>query len=134
MSSDVPEDCWSEDLDELQRQLAQIDLLTEPRRRSRKGDDYSELLLAKRQQLKFKMYQEPGHKLPHIHVDYGRQHHAASFQIHPPRLLSGNLGKSHCASVVSWIAPRTGSLLDLWARLQSGATVARFMRELAGDA
>ena len=56
---------------ELQRQLAQIDLLTSTTRRGNR--DALGLLLLKRGKLKFKMYQEPGHHLPRIHIDYGRK-------------------------------------------------------------
>lgn len=120
------------DIESLQNQLAQVDLLTTPSRSSRAGD--ISLLLLKRGQLKFKMYQEPGHSLPHIHIDYGRQNHAASYGIEPPSRLIGNLDGKYDRSVMEWISSRKDKLLEVWALVQAGTDPAPLSHELAGDA
>lgn len=60
-----------EEFYELQKLFAQKDLLAEKRRSS--GGGFMEILLVKRQNMKIKIYQEKGHQLPHIHIDYGNK-------------------------------------------------------------
>jgi hypothetical protein len=66
------------ELHELQRLLAQTDLITGSIRSSNSG--FVEALLAKRKLLKVKIYQEVGHSMPYVYVDYGRRHHVASYR------------------------------------------------------
>src|SRR5712691_11521708 len=73
----------------LQLAFAQIDMMTQPSM----GLGYIELLLMRYKALKIKIYQEVGHRLPHVHIDYGRDHHVASYMIENGRRLSGNLDK-----------------------------------------
>lgn len=120
------------DLEELQRQLAQVDLLTTHTRSSHDG--YISLLLLKRGNLKFKMYQEPGHSLPHIHIDYGRQSHVATYCIDPPARLAGTLDGKYDRSITEWIVPRKEKLLKAWLLLQAGSDPIPLTLELAGDA
>jgi Domain of unknown function (DUF4160) len=120
------------ELEALQNQLAQVDLLTTPSRSGRAGD--ISLLLLKRGQLKFKMYQEPGHSLPHIHIDYGPKNHAASYRIDPPSRLVGNLDGKYDRSVMEWISSRKDNLLNAWALVQAGRDPSPVTHELAGDA
>ncbi len=119
------------ELEALQNQLAQVDLLTRHSHSTRAGD--ISFLLGKRDNLKFKMYQEPGHSLPHIHIDYGRQNHAASYRIDPPTRLIGNLDRKYDRSVLEWIKCRKDKLLEAWALVQAGGDPAPIVHELAGD-
>jgi hypothetical protein len=82
-----------EELESLQNRLAQIDLLTRPS--SRPSSGFTELLLVKLQDLKIKIYQERGHALPHVHIDYGKTHHIASFSISPAERIEGSLSKKY---------------------------------------
>jgi len=120
------------ELEELQRQLAEVDLLTTRTRSSRDGS--ISFLLLKRGNLKFKMYQEPGHSLPHIHIDYGKQSHVATYRIDPPTRLIGTLAGKYDRSITEWIAPRKEKLLKAWALLQAGSDPTPLALELAGDA
>jgi hypothetical protein len=106
------------ELTELQRQLAQIDLLTKPRRRAQ--PDFIELLLLKLRHLKIKIYQETGHQIPHVHVDYGREHHVASYSIIDGRRLAGTLDRKYDREVVSWITKYRTQLLEVWSTAQAG--------------
>jgi len=117
---------------ELQRQLAQVDLLTSATRRGEK--DTLELLLLKRGNLKFKMYQEPGHHFPHIHIDYGRESHVASYAIDPAGRLAGTLDRKYDRSVNEWVSSNKEKLLNLWAVVQAGSEASNLVIELAGDA
>ena len=84
----------------LQSDLARVDLLTRP---SRSSGESLEFLILKRDNLKLKIYQEPGHNLPDIHVDYGKTPHAASYAIDPAARLAGSLANKYDRSVLTWI-------------------------------
>ena len=118
---------------ELQRQLAQVDMLTSTARR-RDEDALLEFLFLKRGDLKLKMYQEPGHNLPHIHIDYGRENHVASYAIDPVVSLVGTLDRKYDRTVTEWILSRKERLLNLWEVVQAGGEALPLVVELAGDA
>lgn len=120
-----------EEFSELQRLLAQRDLITEPRKSSSSG--FIELLLAKRKNIKYKMYQERGHSMPHIHIDYGRMNHAASYAIETGERLEGNLPKEYDSDVSSWLSRNQGKLIELWKSLQDGEDPSPLVGELQGD-
>jgi hypothetical protein len=61
-----------------------------------------ELLLVKLNELKVKMYQEAGHHTPHVHIDYGRHNHVASYAINEPKRLAGTLDTKYDRTQ-SWI-------------------------------
>jgi hypothetical protein len=114
----------------LQSDLAQVDLLTRP---SLSSGDFVEFLILKRDNLKLKIYQEPGHSLPHIHVDYGKTPHAASYGIDPAVRLVGNLSNKYDRSVLAWINGNRPALLAIWQALQIGADPAPLVIALQGD-
>lgn len=120
------------DLEKLQNDLAQVDLLTTP---SRSGQAASiSFLLIKRGNLSFKMYQELGHSLPHIHIDYGYHKHVASYSIDPPNRLVGNLDGKYDRPVTEWISSHKDKLLEVWTLVQAGGDPNQLNLDLAGDA
>jgi|SRR5947207_1138349 len=102
---------------ELQRALALVDLVNSPKRGDSRRD--LELLLLKLREIKIKMYQEPGHKTPHVHIDYGRTPHVASFSIVPVRRLAGNLDKMYERAISDWLEINSELLLQIWQAVQS---------------
>ncbi|WP_449287856.1 DUF4160 domain-containing protein [Marinobacter salarius] len=116
----------------LQNRLAEVDMHTTPSRRTHSG--FTELLLLKLQNLKLKMYQEKGHELPHVHVDYGKQHHVASFSISPPGRLDGTMAKKYERVILGWIDENIDKLLEIWAQLQSGADPKELLPQLKANA
>lgn len=50
-----------------------------------------EIILAKRKDIRIKIYQEKGHHLPHIHIDYEKKLHFASYSMETGKRLVGNL-------------------------------------------
>ena len=108
-----------ERLKDLQGKLATIDLLTEPRSTL----SYTEFLVVKLQNIKPQMYQEKGHSTPHLHIDYGKQIHAASYAIHDGSRLAGNLSKKYDREVTSWINANRKDLKRLWHETQNGRDV-----------
>jgi len=113
----------------LQSDLAQVDLITRP---SRQSSSFAEFLILKRDNLKF--YQEPSHNLPHIHIDYGKVSHAASYGIDPAVRLAGKLSNKYDRSVLAWVGDNRAALLALWRALQVGDDPAPIALTLKGDA
>ena len=116
---------------ELQRLFAQKDMLTERRPQSRSG--FTEILLIKRKNMKFKIYQEKGHHLPHIHIDYGNKNHVASYSIQTTKRLDGSLPKKYDKDVFSWLECNKEKVLEIWNALQLGEPHENLISELAGD-
>jgi hypothetical protein len=120
------------ELKQLRHQLALVDLITEPRAAAR--GDLIELLLVRMQALKVKMYQEAGHRTPHVHIDYGPQHHVvASYSIDEPMRLAGLLDPKYDRVVLNWIAEHRDELLTLWNTMQWGKDLKGLLGELASD-
>jgi hypothetical protein len=61
-------------LHKLQDDFATIDIC-------RGNSSHLELLVIKLQNIKIKIYQESHHSTPHIHIDYGKHTHTASYSI-----------------------------------------------------
>jgi hypothetical protein len=114
----------------LQNDLGLVDLITEP---LRSGRGSMEFLVIKLDRLKIKIYQEKGHSLPHIHVDYGKQHHAASFSIDPPKRIEGQLDGKYDRPVQKWLTCNKDALIALWSALQAGESPDALVAELQGD-
>jgi hypothetical protein len=120
------------EFDELQRLFAQKDLLSEARRGASNG--FMGILLAKRKNMKIKVYQEKGHHLPHIHIDYGMQRHAASYSIASGTRLDGNLSKKYDSDVSSWLERNRDKVLEIWNMLEVGEPHDKLVATLAADA
>lgn len=84
--------------------------------------------------MKIKIYQEKGHSLPHIHIDYGRQQHAASYAIGSSERIEGSLSKKYDSDVSSWLERNREKVLEIWNALQAGAPHEPLVAELSGDA
>ncbi len=117
---------------QLQHQLALVDLLV-GRPDAARGDPI-ELLVVKLKELKVKMYQEDGHQRPHVHIDYGHQHHLASYSVDKPRRLAGSLDAKYDREVLNWIAQHRDKLREVWKTMQMGRDPNGVVGELAGDA
>ena len=120
-----------EELESLQNRLAQIDLLTRPS--SRPSSGFTELLLVKLQDLKIKIYQERGHALPHVHIDYGKTHHIASFSISPAERIEGSLSKKYDKEIIAWISARREEILKIWSEMQQGNEPKTLIASLSGS-
>lgn len=118
------------ELTELQRQLAQVDLLTEQRRPSR--PDFVEFLVLKLRDLKIKMYQEAGHHTPHVHIDYGCANHVASYSIAEPRRLAGTMNRKYDREVIAWITKYRAQLLAVWTAMQAGQNPGPLIAAISG--
>ncbi|MDC7696891.1 DUF4160 domain-containing protein [Vogesella indigofera] len=119
---------------DLQYLFAQKDLLTKPKAYSSSRGARVELLLIKRKYLKYKIYQERGHAMPHIHIDYGCNNHVASYAIETGERIEGNLDRKYEVDVSNWLSKNKEQLIKIWYALQSGEDTEALIGELQGDA
>jgi hypothetical protein len=73
------------------------------------------------------------HKRPHIHIDYGKQHHVASYAIDSGERLVGSLDRKYDKQVQAWIAMHRDQLLQAWEITQSGQRPQMIINELKGS-
>ena len=118
-------------LKNLQSALANIDLITRPS--SASSNRFPEFLVLKLENIKIKMYQEQKHSLPHIHIDYAKRIHVASFSINPATIIDGSIDKKYEKSITDWITTNKGMLLKIWAEAQSGGNPGSLIAELASN-
>ncbi|HEY5130065.1 MAG TPA: hypothetical protein VIJ35_22745 [Bradyrhizobium sp.] len=76
------------ELEDLQYRLGEIDLLTRPSRSG--GKNLIEFLVVELEgiAIKIRMDGDRNHARPHIHIDYGKKRHAASYAIDNGERLS----------------------------------------------
>lgn len=115
----------------LQRRLAEIDLFYEPRNDHR--SKFTELLLVRLKDLKLKIYQEIGHALPHIHIDYGGKNHVATFAINHARRIEGSLHSKYDKAIITWITENKEALLHIWDETQKGGNPHYLIEHLSAE-
>lgn len=118
-----------DELKKLQKSFAEIDLLSGLDRRESR--DSFGFLVARLKNIKIKMYQEKGHKLPHLHLDYGNLKHVASFSIDPPEKIKGCLSAAYDEKIVEWLSLNREMLLRIWDEAQSGGNPNRLILEMS---
>jgi hypothetical protein len=102
----------------LRYDLAMTEMLSAP---SGDGGTYIKFLVVQLLALKIKMYPENGpHKEPHIHIDYGREHHVASYAIRNGKRLAGDLDRKYDLDVRAWIKKHRDELMDIWTAAKAG--------------
>jgi hypothetical protein len=62
------------------------------------------------------MYSEDG---PHIHIDYGKQHHIASYAINNGKRIVGDLSRKYDEQIRDWILAHKAYLNEAWRQPQS---------------
>ena len=111
---------------ELQELLASVDLKQVKKSRSFKIEVASKL------NMKFRM--EPDqHQRPHVHIQYGKENHKASYAINNGELLAGNLPPYHEKVVIKWISDKSKILDRLWTTLKQGKNYSSIIKEFQGD-
>lgn len=72
-----------------------------------------EFLVKKHNQIAIRMDANKNHQRPHVHLDYGGQHHVASYAIDNGECLVRN--DDLCGTAVSaWIADNREILMKVW--------------------
>ena len=100
------------ELEDLQDKFAFIDLMTKGGK-----EGILEVLLKKLLPLEFRM--EPDHHgAPHIHINYGKEKHAASYIINDGVRVAGNLSYKYNKVVKDWITLNQKTLQEIWKAMQ----------------
>ena len=60
------------------------------------------------------------HRLPHVHVDYGKEYHTESYAIDTCERIAGELERRYDGEVCIWIAKCRPQLLKAWKLVQAG--------------
>lgn len=103
-------------LQELQDDFALIDLLT---KKGKSG--LMEILIKQFLPIEFRIEQDPNHKnSPHIHINYGRQKHVASYSLISGVRFEGNLDRKYDKSVKDWIEKNNAILIQIYNDIQNG--------------
>lgn len=115
------------DLKTLQNDLAFLDLIE----RQTAVSGRLEQLIAKRELLKVKMYQEMSHPRPHLHIDYGSENHIASYAIDTGERLNGLLNRKYDKVISQWITTNRDKLVSIWEDLQNGGSGKKYSQQLS---
>ncbi len=108
----------------LQKRLAEIDL------HSHGSSAGMSFLVLKLDNLKIKMYQETQHANPHVHIDYGKNTHVASYCIKSGERLVGELSRKYDKTISSWVLSNQPKLNNLWQQAQLGRDTSKIIAEI----
>jgi methionine synthase II (cobalamin-independent) len=118
------------ELAELQDALSTTDFYAAMRNmKNEEGRTY--LLVKVLQPIRIKIDGNKNHRRPHVHIDYGRQFHAASYAINTGQRIVGESKYDH--EVVEWIDKNRPKLLQAWELVQSGKDATPIACELRGE-
>lgn len=116
----------------LQDVLAAVDL-NERSLRYRNGRPLVEFLVKTLQPIQIRMDANKNHRRPHVHVDYGKLHHVASYAIDNGERLVGTLDTKYDRKVRVWIGDHKTKLLQVWELTQAGQDAKPFVCQLLQD-
>jgi hypothetical protein len=120
-----------EALRELQEALATIDfndaIATPP------TSDVTYLLIKVFQRIRIRMDGNKNHGRPHVHIDYGKKFHVASYAIRPAVRIVGELARKYDVAVCGWIAKHQTNLMEAWSLMQAGRDARSIAIELQGS-
>jgi hypothetical protein len=132
--------CWDvmefrmdleKELVELQDALATSDFFAAMRSTNRSKEGLVYLIVKLLQPIKIKIDGNKNHKRPHVHVDYGRRFHAASYAIDTGERIVGD--DKYDSEVSTWIGKNRPKLLQAWELVQAGKDASPIACELRGE-
>lgn len=103
----------NKEIEDLQDKFAFVDLMTKGGK-----EGLLEVLLKKMLPLEFRM--EPDKHAPHIHINYGKEKHKASYRINDGVRVAGDLDNKYDKIVKDWIAKNQTTLEKIWAAMKAG--------------
>ncbi len=112
----------------LQNNMATRDLFSNNSPNSGQG---LELLLKKHLELKIRMDANLNHFRAHLHIDYGKNRHIASYAIDNGELLAGKA--TYNSEVQPWIAEHRPNLLLVWKDLRGKGADETIVAELSAS-
>jgi hypothetical protein len=113
-------------LEELQQLLASADLKVRKKRKDFRIE------LARKLNMKFRMEPDQHHRA-HVHIQYGKENHKASYAVDNGELLAGSLPTYQEKVVVKWISDHSETLDRLWVTLKRGEDHSPLIRELHNE-
>ena len=69
-------------------------------------------ILARRDPLRIRMYKETQHARPHIHIDYGKEPHIASYALDTGERLAGDLDRRYVQGDLSMDREKSGAVVQ----------------------
>ena len=73
------------------------------------------------------------HKRPHVHIDYGKERHVASYAIDTGERLVGHLDNKYDNKVRKWIDEKKLTLMQIWVQTQAGQNTDAIVCELCEE-
>lgn len=125
MSQNTENFDWDDAVAALQVELARCDLISGP------ASPYPELLLLRQQNIAIRMDGNLNHGCPHLHLDYARRKHIASYALATGKRLVGDA--TYDRPMSKWIATYRGRLHQIWTEIRSGVPNERVLAELSGS-
>jgi len=113
----------------LQSAFATIDFFSRP------SSGVPEFLVVRSEAMtiKIKMYEENGpHKTPHVHIDYGKKKHVASYAIKTGKRIVGGLDRKYDDAVTEWILTYKVDLQEAWDLTAAGKKPEHIIAKLKG--
>jgi hypothetical protein len=120
----------TKELARLQRDLAVIDLRSATIPQS---SDIRFLIVLKLQNIRVRMDANRNHERPHIHVDYGKEYHVASYAIDTGERIAGDLKSNYDRKVQEFISACRPRLIRMWKLMQAGESTSPILAELRGS-
>jgi hypothetical protein len=121
-------------LKELQDALASRQFQDEIERASRRSRGIrhvpAPIMVKQLRDIKIKLDGDKAHQRPHVHIDYGKNHHAASFAIDNGERLAGGLNRKYDRPAREWIARNREILLQAWDVIKEGGNAEEIVAEL----
>jgi hypothetical protein len=118
------------ELAELQDVLAITDFHAACRTTSQ-SSDWAYLMVKELKRIRIKIDGNTNHKRPHVHIDYGRQFHAASYAIDTGERIVGDSNYDY--EVYAWIGKNRPKLLEAWKLVLAGKDATPIACELRGQ-
>jgi hypothetical protein len=82
------------------------------------------------QNIRLRIDGNKSHARPHLHVDYGRKYHTATYAIDSGARLAGNLDVKYDGRIQEWIRKHKYKLELAWTTIQTGRDAAQIVEEL----
>jgi Domain of unknown function (DUF4160) len=114
-----------EQLAKLRDDFATVDWITRP------GiPGVIEVVVKKLENIKIKIDGCKNHARPHVHIDYGKEYHAASYAIDTGERLAGELDGKYDGTVREFIGNCRPGLTEAWRKIQAGENADAIVHEL----
>ena len=122
----------ADEIADLQKLLANLDFSSAINSIRETESSVSFLLVCVLENLRIRIDGNKNHQRPHIHIDYGRKYHSASYAIDSGERLAGELSKQYDQQLREWIVGCRPKLMELWHHIQAGQPPEPMILEIRG--